>query len=206
VEQGVLCLLTLVAAFNAGSARGAGGATPYLPHAQAQALQVLMLALTLICTGALAYAKLKLGQFRELDAWKRSALLAVLALTALFAVLRYVAWSGGSAAAGGVLALAGLLFAGTLLLLLHLLRSFFAALLAACRAEAAAAETVAEGGSKAVARVFSVRNPMLRSPAVAVRAPLGRGRGAVSASEWARQKRYAEGGSGAAQQDAEGGF
>ena len=197
VEQAVLLVLTLVGAFDAGSERGAGGGTPYMPYAQAQALQGLALGLTLGCMGALAYATTALDQFHELDDWKRRALLGVLALTALSALLRFVTWAGGSGAAGAVQALAGLLFAGTLSLLLHLLRSFVTALESACRAEAAAAAAAAgalgaqggkAAGSEAEGRAFSVRNPILGSPESPVRMPLGRGRGAGFASELARRQ------------------
>ena len=163
LEQLVLFLLTLATAFNAGSQRDPGSGATVLPYVQALALQVVLLVLTLACMAAQAYATLRLGQFREADFWKRDALVAVLALTAMAAMLNFVAWMGG--AGGLVVALAVSLFAGTVLLFLFLLRSFFSALEASCKAEAAASrgklQPAGTGAGTVGERVFSVRNPML---------------------------------------------
>jgi hypothetical protein len=130
--------------------------------------------------GLQVYATLRLGQFFAIDVWKRDALLAVLALTSLSALLRLVFWVSGASAATVVLAAA--LFGGTVLLFVYLLRSFFTALVASCKAEAALAGKGGEGkpASGSVERAFTVRNPLLGGSERAL--PLGRRRGPAGGS------------------------
>ena len=180
VDQLILFVLTIPTAYNAGRTVGASA----LPYPRALALQVSLLVAVLGLMAASARMTMLAGSYREHDLWKRNAVLAVQALTALTGALNFVSWMGeeGGAAntAGTLLAFSALLFMGTLILLAYLLRSFFRALEASCKAEAeqaraeAAAAQERRGAAAAAAAAaatgrglgdsfFSVENPLRRS-------------------------------------------
>ena len=182
MDQAILFLLSIPTAFNASRTAGAAA----LPYAQALALQVSLLLAIVLLMAVSARVALGVGLFQPHDAWKRSALLAVFALTTLAGVLNFVGWvrdvgaGGGGGAASFLLAVAIVLFTGTVALLGYLVWSFFRALEASCKAEAeqaraeAAAAQERRGAAAAAAAAaatgrglgdsfFSVENPLRRS-------------------------------------------
>ncbi len=143
LDQLVLYLLTIPAAFNASRTVGASS----LPYAQAATLNAFLLLAIVVLMGLSAWAAMRFSLFRDFDMWKRNALVAVCGLTALAGAINFVSWlkeEGGVAGLDGLLlGLTALLFGFTLLLLLYLVRGFFSALEHASKAEAQAVRDLA---------------------------------------------------------------
>ena len=193
LDQVVLYLLTIPAAYNA--ARTAGASS--LPYAQAATLNAFLLLAVVALMGLSACAAMRFSLFRDFDLWKRNALVAVCALTALSGVINFVGWLKEEGSATGLdgllLGLTAALFSLTVVLMAYLLRGFFAALEHSSKAEGQLAAEVealkAMGKELQQGGALSPGSPLRRSrrgwgggggggggDSPARRPPIGRGR------------------------------